>query len=79
MQLRRLLFPMAFFSLLAAASAAPLKVGDPAPAVTGITETGTPLAFADVFRLMAWGFLLALVIVPFCKPTPQDGPAQSEH
>ena len=41
---------MAFFSLLAAASAAPLKVGDPAPAVTGITETGAPLAFADVYQ-----------------------------
>jgi peroxiredoxin Q/BCP len=41
---------MAFFSLLAAASAAPLKVGDPAPAVTGTTETGAPLAFADVYQ-----------------------------
>jgi len=32
------------------ASAEPLKVGDPAPAVTGITETGAKLAFADVYK-----------------------------
>jgi peroxiredoxin Q/BCP len=42
---------MALSSLLAAAlSGAPLKVGDPAPAVTGITETGAPLAFATVYQ-----------------------------
>ena len=37
------------------------------------------LAFADVFRLMAWGFIAALVIVPFCKPAPADAPPPSEH
>ena len=37
------------------------------------------MAFADVFRLMAWGFIIALVIVPFCKPAPQNAPAPSEH
>nr|QQZ49692.1 hypothetical protein JKL49_22980 [Phenylobacterium glaciei] len=37
------------------------------------------LAFADVFRLMAWIFIAALVIVPFCKPAPTDGPPVSEH
>jgi peroxiredoxin Q/BCP len=28
----------------------PLKVGDEAPAVTGVTETGAALAFADVYK-----------------------------
>jgi DHA2 family multidrug resistance protein len=28
------------------------------------------LAFADTYRLMAWLFIAALVIVPFCKPAP---------
>jgi DHA2 family multidrug resistance protein len=39
------------------------------------------LAFADVFRLMAWGFLVALIIVPFCRPAPGSpgGAPISEH
>ena len=37
-----------FFSTQA--SAEPLKVGDAAPAVTGVTETGAKLAFADVYK-----------------------------
>jgi DHA2 family multidrug resistance protein len=28
-------------------------------------------AFDDVFRLMAWLFLAALILVPFCRPAPQ--------
>jgi DHA2 family multidrug resistance protein len=32
------------------------------------------LAFADTYRLMAWLFIAALVIVPFCKPAPQGAP-----
>ena len=32
------------------------------------------LAFNDVFRLMAWVFLAALVMIPFCKP-PAAGAA----
>ncbi|MGJ3647774.1 DHA2 family efflux MFS transporter permease subunit [Sphingomonas sp. GlSt437] len=32
------------------------------------------LAFDDVFRLMAYLFLAALVMVPFCKPPPIGGP-----
>jgi DHA2 family multidrug resistance protein len=28
-------------------------------------------AFDEVFRTMAWMFLVALVLVPFCKPPPQ--------
>jgi DHA2 family multidrug resistance protein len=32
------------------------------------------LGFADTYRLMAWMFIAALVIVPFCKPAPQGVP-----
>lgn len=39
---------LAFFTAIA--SAAPLKVGDPAPNVTGITETGAKLALGDVYQ-----------------------------
>jgi DHA2 family multidrug resistance protein len=28
-------------------------------------------AFDEVFRTMAWVFLAALVMVPFCRPAPQ--------
>jgi peroxiredoxin Q/BCP len=38
---------LAFFTKL---GAEPLKVGDAAPAVTGITETGAKLALADVYK-----------------------------
>jgi len=30
-------------------------------------------AFDEVFRLMAWLFIAALVMVPFCRPAPQLG------
>jgi DHA2 family multidrug resistance protein len=33
------------------------------------------LAFDDVFRLMAYLFIAALVMVPFCKPPPRNGPS----
>ena len=43
-----LLLPaMLFFSK---ASADPLKVGDPAPAVSGVTDTGAKIAFADIYK-----------------------------
>jgi len=46
-----LLTLMFFSSLLSVfARSEPLKVGDEAPAVTGVTETGAPLAFADVYK-----------------------------
>ena len=32
-------------------------------------------AFDEVFRMMAWLFLAALVMVPFCRPAPLPGPA----
>jgi len=34
--------------------AEPLKAGDPAPDVTGITETGAPLKFADVYSAQTY-------------------------
>ena len=36
------------------------------------------LAFDDVFRLMSYLFLAALVMVPFCKPPPIGGPAPKD-
>jgi DHA2 family multidrug resistance protein len=30
------------------------------------------VAFDDIFRLMSWMFIAALVMVPFCKP-PKEG------
>jgi DHA2 family multidrug resistance protein len=32
------------------------------------------LAFDEVFRTMAWMFLIALILVPFCKPPPVSAP-----
>ncbi len=39
-----------FSSLFGLAKADPLKVGDAAPAVSGISETGDKVAFADVYK-----------------------------
>jgi len=39
-----------FFSMFSNAKADPLKVGDKAPEVTGTTETGAKLNFADVYK-----------------------------
>ena len=33
------------------------------------------LAFDDVFRLLAWMFIAALVLVPFCRPPANPAPA----
>jgi peroxiredoxin Q/BCP len=48
--LRPFLVLSAMFSLFARSSAEPLKVGDSAPAVTALTETGAKLALADVYK-----------------------------
>lgn len=48
--MKRLLALSVFLTMALFASAEPLKVGDPAPQVTGTTETGAPLAFADAYR-----------------------------
>jgi DHA2 family multidrug resistance protein len=37
-------------------------------------------AFADAFRLMAWGFIAMLLVVPFCRvPRPDGENPVSEH
>ncbi len=36
-----------------------------------VSQQSLTLAFDDVFRLMAWMFVAALVLVPFCKPSPR--------
>ena len=50
MKVTRLLALLTAMSLFSFASAEPLKVGDPAPAVTGVTDTGAKLALADVYK-----------------------------
>jgi DHA2 family multidrug resistance protein len=39
-----------------------------------VSRQAMTLAFADTYRLMAWLFLAALIIVPFCKPAPLNAP-----
>ena len=46
----RALFPLAFAMLFSFARAEPLKVGDAAPQISGTTETGAVLDFADVYK-----------------------------
>ena len=46
----RFLTFMSFFSLFGSAHGETLKVGDQAPEVTGITETGDKLSLADVYQ-----------------------------
>jgi DHA2 family multidrug resistance protein len=48
-----------------------------AQAVVGriVERESLTLAFDDVFRLMAYMFLAALLMVPFCKPPPIGGPS----
>jgi DHA2 family multidrug resistance protein len=38
-----------------------------------VAREALTLAFNDVFRIMAWLFLAALVLVPFCRPPKQVG------
>jgi DHA2 family multidrug resistance protein len=37
------------------------------------------LAFNDVFRLLAWMFIAALVMVPFCRPPAHAAPPPDAH
>ncbi|QYM79157.1 peroxiredoxin [Horticoccus luteus] len=46
----RVALPLAFAMIFSSAHAAPAKVGDPAPDVTGTTETGASLDFATVYK-----------------------------
>src|SRR5882757_971135 len=50
MKVFRLLLLLPAMFLFSRAAAEPLKVGDPAPAVTGITDSGEKLALADVYK-----------------------------
>jgi thioredoxin-dependent peroxiredoxin len=51
MKLPRILALMSLFSLLfASAKAEPLKVGDKAPEVTAVAETGTTINLGDVYK-----------------------------
>lgn len=47
--MKRLFTFAAFLAMFSFASAGPLKVGDPAPQVAALTETGAELAFADAY------------------------------
>jgi DHA2 family multidrug resistance protein len=40
-----------------------------------VGQQALTVAFNDVFRLMAWIFVGALVMVPFCKPSKSNAPA----
>ena len=50
MKFSRLLLLLPAMFLFSRAAAEPLKVGDPAPAVTGVTDTGEKLALSDVYK-----------------------------
>jgi len=50
MKVFRLLLLLPAMFLFSRAAAEPLKVGDAAPAVTGITDSGEKLALADVYK-----------------------------
>lgn len=55
MKLRHVLTIMSLLSFLGlAARAEPLKVGDPAPAVSGTTDAGVKLNLADVYQQQAY-------------------------
>lgn len=47
---RLVLLVLSAMLFFAQASAEPLKVGDPAPAVTGVTDSGEKLNLADVYK-----------------------------
>ena len=43
-----------------------------------VSRAATTLAFDDVFRLMAWMFIVALLLVPFCRMPTQVAPVSVE-
>ena len=59
-----------------AAQALLLAQGEFARMVGGQALT---LAFDEVFRQMAWIFIAALVMVPFCRPAPSTNPVVEAH
>ncbi len=45
-----------------------------------IVRHSMTLAFNDIFRLMAWAFAAALILVPFCRPAPtRQAPPLESH
>ena len=44
-----------------------------------VARDSLTLAFNDVFRLMAWIFIAALVMVPFCRPASNTAPSAEAH
>lgn len=49
--MKRLLAALsAFLTMIPFSSAEPLKIGDPAPQVSGLTDTGATLAFVDAYK-----------------------------
>ena len=50
MKITHALLALSAMFLFAKASAEPLKVGDPAPAVSGVTDSGAKIALADVYK-----------------------------
>jgi len=63
------------------------SAGDPSQAVEVargelarlVGRQALTLSFDEVFRTMAWIFLAALVMVPFCRPAPNTAPAVDAH
>ena len=43
-----------------------------------IGRTALTSSFDEVFRMMAWIFLAALIMVPFCRPAPAGTPVAAE-
>ena len=43
-----------------------------------VGRTALTSSFDEVFRMMAWLFLAALVMVPFCRPAPLPGAAPAD-
>ena len=64
MKLRPLLILSSFLAMFSLASAEPLKVGDAAPLVSGITDSGTTLNLGDVYKkntyTLVWFYPAAL-------------------
>jgi DHA2 family multidrug resistance protein len=44
-----------------------------------VARQALTLAFNDVFRLMAWIFVVALVMVPFCRIPKDAAPVKTDH
>jgi DHA2 family multidrug resistance protein len=57
------------------------RAGLMAEAVLGrvVGREAATLAFADTYRLMAFLFIAALLIVPFAKPAPVGAPPPADH